>query len=48
MARGAHGVLPDPERKNPSTDVEGQSLSGRRAREVGWGAGEAAPARSRR
>ena len=38
MARGAHRVLPDPEGDTPSTDVEGHSLSGERARE--WG-GEA-------
>ena len=33
MARGAHGVLPDPEGDTPSTDVEGRSPSGKRARE---------------
>ena len=35
VARGAHRVLPDPEGDTPSTDVEGQSLSGKRAREEG-------------
>ena len=33
MARGAHRVLPDPEGDTPSTDVEGRSPSGKRARE---------------
>ena len=33
MARGAHRVLPDPEGSTPSTDVEGRSLLGKRARE---------------
>ena len=31
VARGAHQVLPDPERGTPSTDVEGRSPSGKRA-----------------
>ena len=33
VAQGARWVLPDPEGDNPSTDVEGQSPSGKRARE---------------
>ena len=33
MAQGAHRVLPDPEEDPPSTDVEGRSPSGKRARE---------------
>ena len=33
VARGARWVLPDPEGDTPSTDVEGQSPSGKRARE---------------
>ena len=33
MARGAHWVPPDPERDTPSTDVEGPSPLGKRARE---------------
>ena len=33
VARGALWVLPDPEGDTPSTDVEGQSPSGKRARE---------------
>ena len=33
VARGARWVLPDPEGGTPSTDVEGQSPSGKRARE---------------
>ena len=33
VARGGRWVLPDPEGDTPSTDVEGQSPSGKRARE---------------
>ena len=33
VARGARWVLPDPEGDTPSTDVDGQSPSGKRARE---------------
>ena len=33
VARGARFILPDPEGDTPSTDVEGQSPSGKRARE---------------
>ena len=33
VAWGTHRVLPDPEGDTPSTDVEGRSLSGKRARE---------------
>ena len=33
VVRGAHWVLPDPEVDTPSTDVEGRSPSGKRARE---------------
>ena len=33
VARGARWVLPDPEGDTPSTDVKGQSPSGKRARE---------------
>ena len=40
MARGAHRVLPDPERDTPSTDVEGRSPSGKRAREEDEEAGQ--------
>ena len=40
VARGAHRVLPDPERDTPSTDVERQSPSGKRAREVDEEAGQ--------
>ena len=47
VAREAHRVLPDLEGNTPSTDVEGRSPSGRRAREeeeqAGEGEGEAAP-----
>ena len=37
VARGAHRVLPDQEGDTPSTDVEGRSPSGKRAREEGGG-----------
>ena len=40
VARGAHRVLPDPEGDTPSTDVEGRSPSGKRAREEGAEAGQ--------
>ena len=40
VARGARWVLPDPERDTPSTDVEGRSPSGKRAREEGEEAGQ--------
>ena len=40
VARGAHWVLPDPEGETPSTDVEGRSPSGKRAREEDEGAGQ--------
>ena len=40
VARGAHRVLPDPEGDTPSTDVEGWSLSGKRAREEDEEAGQ--------
>ena len=36
----AHRVLPDPEGDTPSTDVEGRSPSGKRAREEGEEAGQ--------
>ena len=39
-ARGAHRVLPDPEGDTPSTDVEGRSPSGKRAREEEEEAGQ--------
>ena len=41
VARGAHRVLPDPEGDTPSTDVEGRSPSGKRARGEGGEAGQA-------
>ena len=40
VAQGAHRVLPDPEGDTPSTDVEGRSLSGKRAREEKEEAGQ--------
>ena len=40
VARGAHRVLPDPEGDTPSTDVEGRSPSGKRAREKDGEAGQ--------
>ena len=40
VSRGAHRVLPDPEGDTPSTDVEGRSLSGKRAREEEEEAGQ--------
>ena len=40
VARGAHWVLPDPEGDTPSTDVEGPSPSGKRAREEDEEAGQ--------
>ena len=40
VARGAHRVLPDPEGDTPSTDVEGRSPSGKRARGEGGEAGQ--------
>ena len=40
VARGAHRVLPDPEGDTPSTDVEGRSPSGKRAREKDEEAGQ--------
>ena len=40
VARGAHRVLPDPEGDTPSTDVEGRSPSGKRAREEEEEAGQ--------
>ena len=40
VARGAHQVLPNPEGDTPSTDVEGRSSSGKRAREEGGEAGQ--------
>ena len=40
VARGAHRVLPDPEGDTPSTDVEGRSPSGKRAREEDKEAGQ--------
>ena len=40
VARGAHRVLPDPEGDTPSTDVEGRSPSGKRAREEDEEAGQ--------
>ena len=40
VARGAHWVLPDPEGDTPSTDVEGRSPSGKRAREEDEEAGQ--------
>ena len=41
VARGAHQVLPDPEGDTASTDVQGQSPSGKRARGRGREAGQA-------
>ena len=41
VARGEHRVLRDPEGDIPSTDVEGRSPSGKRAREEGGQAGQA-------
>ena len=40
LARGAHRILPDPEGDTPSTDVEGRSPSGKRAREENEEAGQ--------
>ena len=40
VAQGAHWVLPDPEGDTPSTDVEGRSPSGKRAREEDEEAGQ--------
>ena len=40
LARGARRVLPDPEGDTPSTDVEGRSPSGKRAREEEEEAGQ--------
>ena len=40
VARGSHRVLPDPEGETPSTDVEGRSPSGERAREEEEEAGQ--------
>ena len=40
VALGAHRVLPDPEGDTPSTDVEGRSPSGKRAREEEEEAGQ--------
>ena len=40
VARGAHRVIPDPEGDTPSTDVEGRSPSGKRAREEDEEAGQ--------
>ena len=40
VARGANRVLPDPEGDTPSTDVEGRSPSGKRAREEDKEAGQ--------
>ena len=40
VAWGAHRVLPDPEGDTPSTDVEGRSPSGKRAREGDEEAGQ--------
>ena len=40
VSRGAHRVLPDPEGDTPSTDVEGRSPSGKRAREEDEEAGQ--------
>ena len=40
VARGAHRVLPDPEGDTPSTDVQGRSPSGKRAREEDEEAGQ--------
>ena len=40
VAQGARWVLPDPEGDTPSTDVEGRSPSGKRAREEGEEAGQ--------
>ena len=47
VARGAHRVLPDPEGDTPSTDVEGRSPSGKRARGEGGEAGQARGKRRR-
>ena len=41
VARGAHRILPDPEGDIPSTDVGGQSPSGRRGKGEGGEAGQA-------
>ena len=40
VAQGADRVLPDPEEDHPSTDVEGRSPSGKRAREEDEEAGQ--------
>ena len=40
VARGAHRVLPNPEEDTPSTNVEGRSPSGKRAREEDEEAGQ--------
>ena len=40
VAQGAHQVPPDPEGNTPSTDVEGRSPSGKRAREEEEEAGQ--------
>ena len=40
VVRGTHRVLPDPEGDTPSTDVEGRSPSGKRAREEEEEAGQ--------
>ena len=47
MARGAHRVLSDPEGDTPSTDEEGRSPSGKRARGEGGEGGQARGKRRR-
>ena len=47
VARGAQRVLPDPEGDTPSTNVEGRSPFGKRAREEGGEAGQARGKRRR-
>ena len=47
VAPGAHLDLPDTEGDTPSTDLEGQSLSGKRARGEGREAGQARRKRRR-
>ena len=48
VAWGAHRVLPDPQGETPSTDVEGWSRSGKRAREEDEEAGQERGKRRRR
>ena len=47
VGRAAHRVIPDPEGDTPSTDVEGRSPSGKRARGEGREVGQAREKRHR-